>query len=54
MNEALRIFRKQEYDHYLDWFFTRWSVKGDTLPLRKLIEQTGFLNRMNPTSSEGL
>lgn len=45
---------KQEYDRYLDWFFTRWSVKGDTLPIRKLIEQTGFLNRVNPTSSEGL
>ncbi len=34
---------KKEFRHYLDWFFTRWSAKSDTKPLRKLFEKTGFL-----------
>ena len=34
---------QQEFEHYLDWFYTKWSGKSDTHLISKLLNKTGFL-----------
>jgi len=34
---------QQEFDHYLDWFYTKWSGKSDTCLIKKILNKTGFI-----------
>jgi len=36
---------KKNFDHYLDWFYLKWSSKSDTREIEQLLEDTGFLRR---------
>ncbi|MCK5063694.1 MAG: nitroreductase family protein [Candidatus Fermentibacteraceae bacterium] len=35
---------RQEFEHYLNWFYTKWSGKGDTQHIYRVLGETGFLD----------
>ncbi|MCP4177450.1 MAG: nitroreductase [bacterium] len=34
---------RKNFEHYLDWFYTKWSVSGDTSSIIKILCKAGFL-----------
>ncbi|HJO92576.1 MAG TPA: nitroreductase family protein [Victivallales bacterium] len=34
---------RKNFEHYLDWFYTKWSVGGDTNLINKVLCEAGFL-----------
>ncbi len=36
---------KEDFEHYLDWFYVNWSQKGDTSRIDNLLKDTGFLKK---------
>jgi nitroreductase len=38
-------WRREGMKHYLDWFYTKWSGKGDTKPFYEALCQAGFLKK---------
>ncbi len=40
------------FEHYLDWFYAKWSGKGDTQAMYRVLGKTGFLENSGAATAE--